>query len=1322
MSIVPQMTLGPLALTSPAMVGSELSIDSSSLDLVFEATATVVGADSILPVAVDVSLEGRVVTSNKWVDVGAVRRFTVSLTDLLPSMASIQILATGRAYAPITEFSNYAGTKAGTVKAVSLAHGRTTGDRIVISGTTNFNGTKTITVIDADSFYFTATWVSLTDESGWWNANGQGTATLISPTHAFRLIYTPVVGTLPTVNPPSGVKTYKGMNYCKVEWAMPEIPGFLGVRVQYSTDSTGINTPYQQYGALVTNVSRTENSVIDVTDSKTVDGDYTTYTSVQATQVVNFSSVTFPQSVAGGADNFYVVLSTIMQDTQTNHVYESNFNGPYQCGFVDLRQVGPSDFPYLQQKEDIATRLISSAIRNYPDLDLTPRSEIRDLHIDPISIELSNQSVREWFARCSESISALAQIDDYDGDGFSDDFNSSPYKSQVARAWNLSASDTQYLIDKQFDILAEARAGLTRLSSSTAVAMVTLYTYTRPTTKVTLNEADIVVGSLGDGTTPSLSYYARGSAVIDPQSLDSIYDPVNGWWGVQIPVECATSGAIGNVGSGTITQSLGGLPSGWFCVNLDPAQYGSDRESNAKFAERIKDRMVVGVDTGRRLGYLNVARSTPGVVDANIVASGDLAMLRDWLPSPTLPGGGKHIYGTVDVYVRGSNYVQQTNRRAFTWDNSSSLYGNASSYVPLTILNKQNLSLRVTPTLPYPLYAVAEILAVRGGEQIILGTKLAKVDTETQTVYLDPTELCYKKTGDIVEETYVPFQLNGQNATNVAVINYISTNPGTELKGWLRLRSAIQHIPSFQPVTTVYSIVGDEGLTSSIHLQNIRLIRSQDPLLEGFSNRATDLVQVDADKVEAKVKTLQFRTAQTDTLLIDSDIQIKLDTQGRFYGVNSVRSADSTTLYTLNTDYTIIPTDRYHTYSIVRTAGSTIPLDTDILVGYNKYILHEYVTPIVGESVVLTGTAATPLAKSGLIQNVWLPESYGYTTLSTDSTLVTAKIPRQSRYIKVTYDAGLGDGPVVMIPDSDYTLKVDPVTNQAYISRVTTGHIGSGSVAQSFVVSVSYFVSEVFSLTTGYPGYVEQVAYAVEQSRHAAADVLVKQMIENSVDVILSVELNSNVTPEIMDGRIRTAIGIVLSNAKQKVTQSEIIRQVKALPGVANVVVPLTKFAKTDGAYNIGHIVPTGTSWIKTESDPAFADRNIPANCWISTNKILPDQTIPSGGLVDAYVGMLYEGESYRRGMSIQDFLTNPPTNNTGAFYLIGIDDEVDSATPLAPSYAGRVMVIIPPYLEQPAYASFKITYQVWREGGYKDINLSPTEYLKAGRITIDYV
>lgn len=60
----------------------------------------------------------------------------------------------------ITSFSDYSGTVAGTVKATITSHGLITGDSVRIGGTENYDGVYTVTVIDANNFYFTDTYIA----------------------------------------------------------------------------------------------------------------------------------------------------------------------------------------------------------------------------------------------------------------------------------------------------------------------------------------------------------------------------------------------------------------------------------------------------------------------------------------------------------------------------------------------------------------------------------------------------------------------------------------------------------------------------------------------------------------------------------------------------------------------------------------------------------------------------------------------------------------------------------------------------------------------------------------------------------------------------------------------------------------------------------------------------------------------------------------------------------------------------------------------------------------------------------------------------------
>ncbi len=72
----------------------------------------------------------------------------------------------------ISAFADYSGTVAGTVKATSVGHGLTGTTTKEITGTVNYQGAKSVTVIDANNFYFTATWAST--QTGWWSIGSEG--------------------------------------------------------------------------------------------------------------------------------------------------------------------------------------------------------------------------------------------------------------------------------------------------------------------------------------------------------------------------------------------------------------------------------------------------------------------------------------------------------------------------------------------------------------------------------------------------------------------------------------------------------------------------------------------------------------------------------------------------------------------------------------------------------------------------------------------------------------------------------------------------------------------------------------------------------------------------------------------------------------------------------------------------------------------------------------------------------------------------------------------------------------------------------------------
>ena len=1084
-----------------------------------------------------------------------------------------------------------------------------------------------------------------------------------------------------------------------------------------------------------------------------------------------------------------------------------------------MKVVNPTDFPVLQRKEDIAGRLIAQINRQRPDLDLSPRSEIRDTVVDPVALELSNMSVREWFARVSTSISAISQVDDANGDGVSDPFSSSPQKQQIARAYGLNATNTQNLIDTQFNLLGE-QAGLTRNGSTTATGILTFYTFVQPTQDIVIPE-NATVATVSDSSTPAVSFITRGSAILDVANLASFYNPVQGWWAVTVPAEAATSGSIGNVGAGTIRQVVNNVPGGVNVTNTTAFAFGTDIESNASFAARIQLRNVTGVDTGTRHGYTGTALETPGIVAVQVVAAGDVDMLRDWDPIRQ-----KHVFGCVDIYTRGSQFSQQDSSVPFSYAVTGN-YGQSSTYLALSLIDPRVIKFQIQNfnNLTVSLYDAAELLVSRSPNSFYLGLERAQFDNVNGNVLVNPNDMAYQYVGSNITQAKVPLIINGNPATNLTAVAALSgAQSGTySFALFAREQTPLEDTPSLQPIISVSSVVGETGETGTVDSSLIELIHTSDFLLNGGSQNAGDQVQVSTSSSAPITSTITALTA--NPVQVDTAMNVPTDLNGNPQNVLAVRSTDQSTLYQVGVDYNIVAIGPYHAYALQlltssvtitgiainanvltvtcnnvfgpgapitltgltnatflngqtvtiatssptqftavfthtnygptgdsgQATGSAIQNNQQVLVSYNKFVVYERPLFVSGESQVLSGTLPTPLGHAfGFVHNTWLPESYlnqpipstaGGTVFGTALTLdgwdglfnttdggldvtgstglVGALIPRQNRYIKVTFNGK------VMRENLDFTLTQD-ATGAWNLARIATGAIANGGQ-----VLVSYFTTETFTISTLYPAFVQILVNQINQTKHAAADVLVKAMVASPVDLTLAIHLQANASADVVDPIVRTAISVVLNNATDTLDQSVLVAAIQAVTGVLSVEIPFLKLAKSDGSYDIGVVVPTGAPWIPMIQDPAFASLGInglPQQSFITTTAVLPDLTIPSGGESNAVVSMLYQGQLFRRASSVQDFLQNSPvpssiasTATPGSFYIFGVNDQINPSTPLN-SYQDRIAITIPQDVASPGLLSYFVTYQVFDETGTKDITVSSTEYLTAGKITISYI
>lgn len=306
---------------------------------------------------------------------------------------------------------------------------------------------------------------------------------------------------------------------------------------------------------------------------------------------------------------------------------------------------------------------------------------------------------------------------------------------------------------------------------------------------------------------------------------------------------------------------------------------------------------------------------------------------------------------------------------------------------------------------------------------------------------------------------------------------------------------------------------------------------------------------------------------------------------------------------------------------------------------------------------------------------------------------------------------------------TDYSVTVGDQTTPASIARIAGGAINDGDT-----VSVDYEHDENFVVTYAINNLLRRVQEKIDEQRHATADVVVKQAVENPVDLEVTVVLTQGAVQAQVDAQIRTSISTLLNNKAigQDVFQSDVIHAIEEVDGVQYVVVPLRKMARSDG----GTVVREELLSNLTE---------LPDISTGTTSVYLIDDefrsaTSDTGG-----------PENLHRGIFMNDLIvemvdTIPKVSlGAGRGYIIGNQGAVllgysDDATLAAEGFdtaeereaerirrtANRALISVSP-TDIPADQAWTVTYVVEGDEGVGDLEASEVEFLSLGNLTITF-
>lgn len=314
-------------------------------------------------------------------------------------------------------------------------------------------------------------------------------------------------------------------------------------------------------------------------------------------------------------------------------------------------------------------------------------------------------------------------------------------------------------------------------------------------------------------------------------------------------------------------------------------------------------------------------------------------------------------------------------------------------------------------------------------------------------------------------------------------------------------------------------------------------------------------------------------------------------------------------------------------------------------------------------------------------------------------------------------------------PDSvnpDYLIINGSQTKSVHIVRTVDSNIPSGSV-----VSVDYENDENFHVTYVINDVVQRLQDRINTMKHITADVIVKQALENPMNISTTIQLMPNADQATTDQSIRTGMTNLTDKRGlgQPLHQSDVVGMMEGITGVDYLIQPFAKFTLQTNAIRVRETIEVDYEFLSTLSQGFAA-------VYILTQS-LPFNTVDGGGVSTQYHGVHMDDLVMEQADSLNDVGKQP-----GRAWIIGSQGAVipgysDDAT-LYPTYltaaavgaarlkltANKVVVSLyagtNPY-DSPSNHSFTATYMVSNDTGDKDINVSPIEYLTPGDLVITY-
>lgn len=1120
---------------------------------------------------------------------------------------------------------------------------------------------------------------------------------LESSTTEVVVTFSDTLGTV--VTNPTGIEEDVLRDAVQVTWAENPEPQVIGYNVYGSLTAGGGDDGYVKLNDLLISSIyevRTELSPI----SETIEQEGSTRTTTTVEEVVEtrhyaFQTDTFDGEPLSLGETVHLVVTAVAFDTGASEEIESPYSeeiGITPLILTEARVASPT-----RTQQQIAEDYANKVREVQPNLDIKPGQVTNDVHINPPATEMEKLYFLLDFLSKAQSFVELLAIDDPNGDGISDDVEDVPYKRTLRAALSTDSNTvTQDYIDAAFTRLASI-SGTEREPASAASNAYVFFTPNRPTTDVSI-PAGSVVASQGNSEqgVSAQQYSSTASVFVSEENLDAYYNPTTERFEFSSFVQAVSPGEAGNQDVGEINIVVSGPNVTLQGENTVIFSNGTDEETNSSLALRAQ-LAFTGVDSGTRDGYRKAAVGVPLVERASVVGAGCPDMQRDF--NCFLKD---HLGCKVDVYIQGETPLDNTDEPAFSY------YQTESN--TLTIVDAANFifevdtdTLQLSTSEDHPIFEVTEVRNV------------------TQAVSYDV---------DLVRFDGDRFTMDTTNPINAGLVS-------TDLvQATFRWRDGDPLVLPTQPVDSVTTVTGDSSGTL-VAGTNYNFDNSADPLLLGNSTRSDDSVVLNfgpGEAVEDEPHVLNGSTAsQLLTPDIDTSTVVVTDTTGE---ITYTEGGD----YELDTFQRVLLEDEEHQLSSVSTAYLTydtvISATVEVRAGATPVLMTEgvdYTVEVSGLRLGLRRIVGGGISEGETVYVTYRIEiPVQFTTIARLVAVTPSSSIGDGDTVLVSYNAGVPRGRPVLVEDEEIVLvgtefvelerkgviegtvevldpsAASPNTFTAGIDYVLElggddtatqiRRLEGGSIVDGATVEVTYRTNERFTIVYTNNDLIRVTQEVIDDTRHVAADVLVKGALDAEVDLEITVVPVRGVNRLNLISNIRTAISrhFTSLDLRAGVYQADIIAVIEAVTGVDHTVVPFLKMARAEGSIVLReeHRFP---EWSLYSSVPV----------------------VPSPGNV---------APSYRSQAGTLEFTT---TAGGGSPYLprgVYEDDSpltvVDSIDEVKGAYgrayiAADGSIVISPIDEQPDNHTYTVTYQVGLETGVNDIRLTSLETATLGTIAV---